>query len=369
MVEKVEGEKNKKKTRKRDRKTESRGKAWQEQLYYIRKHRTVGWRIGLGRRGSHRFLLTVMMARRTCRSFICLVLLNRFVDLSGNSCSPSTTQISIGLKQIEDEKERGRRRLEHKQKVFQSMECFSQKKVQRHFHPDNPSFTYSQLSLTIFNFIRLAKDVERIYTTIVNREHGGSRDPEDIDSEVKALAGERVKIEFLARLLFLLHLLDNNSALQPQQFFREQTTEGALSIEHLVRKLKEYDHSRIEALLSQVQSKIQRVLLPRRLGVVIALDEAQLAATGILAGKLISSSARIKNKNVLFDNKNQVQPEFRRGFLSPLSATLSNMQATLVILGTALSLQDVDHVYSAIAQQTNSSKITDCPRFDEDDGE
>jgi len=39
------------------------------------------------------------------------------------------------------------------------------------------------------------------------------------------------------------------------------------------------------------------------------------------------------------------------------------MQATLVILGTALSLQNADHVYSAVAKQTNDSKITDFPRF------
>ncbi|KAG9072221.1 hypothetical protein KI688_006445 [Linnemannia hyalina] len=43
------------------------------------------------------------------------------------------------------------------------------------------------------------------------------------------------------------------------------------------------------------------------------------------------------------------------------------MQATLVILGTAISLQDADHVYSAIAKHTNFSRITDFPRFDEND--
>ncbi|KAG0221999.1 hypothetical protein BGW42_007039 [Actinomortierella wolfii] len=43
------------------------------------------------------------------------------------------------------------------------------------------------------------------------------------------------------------------------------------------------------------------------------------------------------------------------------------MQATLVILGTALSLQNADHVYSAIAKRTNFSRITDFPHFTEDD--
>jgi hypothetical protein len=43
------------------------------------------------------------------------------------------------------------------------------------------------------------------------------------------------------------------------------------------------------------------------------------------------------------------------------------MKATLVILGTALSLQNADHVYSVVAKQTNDSRITDFPRFTEND--
>jgi len=121
-------------------------------------------------------------------------------------------------------------------------------------------------------------------------------------------------------------------------------------------------------MLSQVQTNIRRFLQPRGLGVVIALDEAQIAEIGILPGKLISPFALIKNRDALLDDKNQIKQEYRRGFLTPLSATLSSMQATLVILGTALSLQNADHVYSAIAKQTNFSRITDFPKFDEDDG-
>jgi hypothetical protein len=218
------------------------------------------------------------------------------------------------------------------------------------------------------NFITLAKDVESIYTTIINREHGGSRDPLDIDSEVKSLVGNRVEVEFLARLLFLLHLLDSNPVLEPRQFFRAQTTKGASTIAGLVNRVQDYHVRTIRAMLDQVQTKIRHHLLPRQLGVVIALDEAQVAANNILPDKLISPSALAKNRNILFDNKNQIQSEFRRGFLTPLSATLSNMQATLVILGTALSLQNADHVYSAVAKQTNDSRITNFPRFNKDDG-
>ncbi|KAF9574725.1 hypothetical protein EC968_005730 [Mortierella alpina] len=201
------------------------------------------------------------------------------------------------------------------------------------------------------NAVTLAEDVERIYRCIVNREQGGLREPQDIDSDVKALAGERVKLEFLARLLFLQLLLSNNPDLEPQEFFREQTTTGgAATISHLVHKLREYDNYTIQAMLGDIQTKLHLLLVPKRRGLVIALDEAQVAINGILAGKLISPSALIQNRNVLFDGKGQIQTKYRRGFLTPLSATLNNMQATLVILGTALSLQDADHV-------------TDFPRF------
>ncbi|KAG0015307.1 hypothetical protein BGZ82_001438 [Podila clonocystis] len=70
----------------------------------------------------------------------------------------------------------------------------------------------------------------------------------------------------------------------------------------LVHKLREYDYHTIQAVLGHVETKIRRFLLPKRLGVVIA----QVAAAGILAGKLISPSTLSKNKNILFNNKNQI---------------------------------------------------------------
>ncbi|KAF9314251.1 hypothetical protein BG006_003963, partial [Podila minutissima] len=217
------------------------------------------------------------------------------------------------------------------------------------------------------NFITLAEDIESMYRSIIHRNQGGSQDAKDIDSEVKALAGERVKLEFLARLLFLQLLLQNKPDLEPQQFFHEQTTGGAATIARLVSKLQVYDNRAIRDMLRETQINLHTLLVPRRLGLVIALDEAQVAVTGILSDKLISPSALLKNRNELFDSKNQIQSRFRRGFLTPLSATLSNMQATLVILGTALSLQNGDHVYSAIAKPTNFSRITEFPQFDESD--
>ncbi|KAG0195092.1 hypothetical protein BGX28_002316, partial [Mortierella sp. GBA30] len=88
------------------------------------------------------------------------------------------------------------------------------------------------------NFVTLAKNVERMYRTIVDRDKGGKLNPLDIDSEVKTLAGERVELEFLARLLFLLHLLNSDPDLEPRQFFREQTTKaGASVVRELVKEL------------------------------------------------------------------------------------------------------------------------------------
>ncbi|KAK3810466.1 MAG: hypothetical protein J3R72DRAFT_480919 [Linnemannia gamsii] len=210
------------------------------------------------------------------------------------------------------------------------------------------------------NFILLAEDIESMYRTVIHRNQGGSQDAKAIDSEVKTLAGQRVQLEFLARLLFLQLLLQNKPDLEPQQFFREQTTSGASTIGELIYKLREYDNHTIHALLDKVQTKLRSLLASKRLGLVIALDEAQVAVTGILCEKLISPSALLKNRNALFDSKNQIQSRFRRGFLTPLSATL-------VILGTALSLQDADHVYSAIAKPTNFSRITEFPQFDDND--
>ncbi|KAI9592104.1 hypothetical protein BDF19DRAFT_452740, partial [Syncephalis fuscata] len=150
-------------------------------------------------------------------------------------------------------------------------------------------------------------------------------------------------------MLFLQYLLKNNPDLEPQQFFCEQITGGNSTIGRLVRKLRDYDNRAIQNMLNEVQTKLRSFLSSKERGLVIALDEAQVAVTHILSNKLISPTALGNNKNTLFDNKNQIQFQYRRSFLTPLSGALSNMKATLVILGTSLSLQDADHVYTAIA--------------------
>ncbi|KAK3836796.1 MAG: hypothetical protein J3R72DRAFT_526112 [Linnemannia gamsii] len=218
------------------------------------------------------------------------------------------------------------------------------------------------------NFITLATDVENMYMAVVGEEQGNQF---NIDEKVKSRARARVELEFLARMLFLQLLLNHIPDLEPRQFFDEQTTiEGASTIGTLVYKLREYDTVTIEAMRRVTETNLHSRLTDRRRGLVIAVDEAQVTENDILAGKLISPSALIKykdNKDIILDGKNQVQLKYRRGLLTPLSATLSSMRATLVILGTALSLQNADHVYSALDKTINFTRITDFPQFDAND--
>ncbi|KAG9063736.1 hypothetical protein KI688_003848 [Linnemannia hyalina] len=58
-----------------------------------------------------------------------------------------------------------------------------------------------------------------------------------------------------------------------------------------------------------------------------------------------------------------------RGFLTPLRATLGNVRATLVVLGTSLSLQGEDNVYPAVGMRTRFHSIMRFPLFDDQDVE
>ncbi|KAG9069812.1 hypothetical protein KI688_009137 [Linnemannia hyalina] len=217
------------------------------------------------------------------------------------------------------------------------------------------------------NFLTLARDVENIYMSVVDEEQG---DQLGIVFKVKARAGERVELEILARLLFLKFLLASKPALDQFQFFREQTTTGDATIGKLVHILQEYDIHTIRAMLRKTQTKLHLLLVPRRLGLVIAMDEAKIVENGILPNRLISPSALIDNKYntyAIFNVKNQVHLKHLRGFLEPLSPTLSSIQATLVILGTALSLQNVVNLYSGVDKPTNLTRITEFPQLDENE--
>ncbi|KAJ1561463.1 hypothetical protein HK096_004624 [Nowakowskiella sp. JEL0078] len=66
----------------------------------------------------------------------------------------------------------------------------------------------------------------------------------------------------------------------------------------------------------------------------------------------------------IFNQKNEIKEQYRRGILTPISATLSKVGATLVILGTALSLLEADHAYSAISKPELLVRIVQFPTCD-----
>ncbi|KAF9970267.1 hypothetical protein BGZ73_007066 [Actinomortierella ambigua] len=223
------------------------------------------------------------------------------------------------------------------------------------------------------NFIQLALEVEEMYETIL-RAPGVSSNVLDIESKAQRLAKQRVELEVLARLLFLQLQLNKKPDLEPQQFFREQICNaGAATIRRLVDILRVYDTSTIQDMLASVQNKLHTFLGPRHQGLVIALDEAQVAAEDILASKFILPSALApywntpNSTSVLFDDKNEIPNHLRRGFLNPLLGTLSLRRATLVILGTTLSLLDDVSESIKVGEESSFFRITDFPVFDAND--
>ncbi|KAF9148997.1 hypothetical protein BG015_009230 [Linnemannia schmuckeri] len=132
------------------------------------------------------------------------------------------------------------------------------------------------------NFAQLAIDVEEMHATIV-RKQGVAHNLLDIESEASRLAWQRVELKLLGRLLFLQLLLYKDLDLEPQQFFREQTTAtGTSTSRELVKVLWKYDNLVVQYILDEVQTKLHAHLEPKRRGLMIALDEAQAAATTIL---------------------------------------------------------------------------------------
>ena len=216
------------------------------------------------------------------------------------------------------------------------------------------------------NFSALAKDVEQMCQAL---PMPGSRAQRmDNDSRLKKLAGDRVELEFLARLLFLQLLFNNNAQLTPEQFFREQTNGGAVTIGVLVDRLRVFESRTIRTMLNFTQDKLAVHLNRQRQGLVVALDEAQIAGGHILPGEFISPTAITKTDEI-FNGKDELKERYGRGFLTPLCATLGDVRATLVVLGTSLSLQDADHVYSAVGKRTDFHRIMQFPSFDDQDVE
>ncbi|RUO96863.1 hypothetical protein BC936DRAFT_141333, partial [Jimgerdemannia flammicorona] len=219
------------------------------------------------------------------------------------------------------------------------------------------------------NFRRLAKEVEGLsYCLQAPFQVGDDTqkymdDIRKYDSQLKLLASERVELEFLARQLFLKLLFRKYPQITPEEFFREQINKGSITIGKLVGNLREYDPQTIHNMLIHVGNDLQTFLNGRAL--VIALDEAHIAETDIMHDKLILPWA-ITHKVNFLERNGTIRSDLRRGFLTPLCATLSEMCATLVVLGTSLTLMYANHVYSAISKPDDRfAKVTSFPSCDE----
>ncbi|KAG0352713.1 hypothetical protein BGZ54_002605, partial [Gamsiella multidivaricata] len=81
------------------------------------------------------------------------------------------------------------------------------------------------------NFATLAREVEGMCGSLPRPEPGSVNDLMENDSTLKRHAGDRVELEFLARLLFLQLLLNNNRDFEPLQ----------LSVNRLMEEPRELD--------------------------------------------------------------------------------------------------------------------------------
>ncbi|CAG8642908.1 7533_t:CDS:2, partial [Paraglomus brasilianum] len=193
------------------------------------------------------------------------------------------------------------------------------------------------------NFRILARDIENMCSRLpkpVQVDENRQKYMDDLrsyDNQLKNLASECVQLEFLARQLFLELLFRKNPQVTPEAFFREQLN-GSATIGNLVEELR----------------------MPCD-----CTDEAHIAETDCLHDRLISPSAITNNENFL-DRNGTIRLDLRHGFLTPLCSALGDMHATLVVLGTRLTLMDASHVYSAIAKpNVRFEKITSFPSCDE----
>ncbi|RPB23667.1 hypothetical protein L211DRAFT_235418 [Terfezia boudieri ATCC MYA-4762] len=183
------------------------------------------------------------------------------------------------------------------------------------------------------------------------------------NEHLKMRVVDRVKVELLARLLFLCMLFKKNQNLTPEEYFREQINGASEAIHAIVLQLKLYCIDSIDLLLTNVRQELRKKIDDSR-GLVVAVDEAQIAEKFILSGRFIAPSKELLPDSQLFNSKGRVHKEYTRGFFTPLCATLS-IYTTLVVLGTSLSLSHTDRLESAISKQSYLQVIHNFPSASE----
>lgn len=144
------------------------------------------------------------------------------------------------------------------------------------------------------NFVRMAEEVEASAREIKDTVPGKTeQDITERDGRLKAAAKDRVNLELLARLSFLLALFMKDPSTTPELFFRQQVNGGQAHIAQLVRLLRGYAAITISDMIEEVKKQLATFVIGKALAV--AIDEAHLADT-TLRGLLISPSALAKNQ-------------------------------------------------------------------------
>ncbi|RUO95674.1 hypothetical protein BC936DRAFT_143461 [Jimgerdemannia flammicorona] len=153
---------------------------------------------------------------------------------------------------------------------------------------------------------------------------------DEIDMDSPRQVEHRIELEFTARRIFLLLLFNMDPHITPEQYFYEQMNGGIETIARLVRMLRQYNPALVYDVSHDVETQLIKHLGTHAL--VIALDDAPVVINHI-----------------------------SRKFFTLLCSLVSRMQATLVILGTSLSLMDEDHARVSVAGQSDRVNILNFP--------
>ncbi|RUS13610.1 hypothetical protein BC937DRAFT_95055 [Endogone sp. FLAS-F59071] len=183
------------------------------------------------------------------------------------------------------------------------------------------------------NFDKLAQEVEDLPSILKPKYHCKSeKSALDYDTILRLRAMDRVKLEYLARQLHLLFLFQTILTM----------------IQNTNYELKKFLHKQ---------------------GLVIVLDEAHVVEDYILyVLAKCDLIYKIKNYTDIFNNNGVICSEYCCGFLTSLIEALDGMGVTLVVLGTAFSLLNVEHIYSTYCKPDEKHlQFTNFPSANEED--
>eukprot|EP00727_Mastigamoeba_balamuthi_P010302 m51a1_g5895 hypothetical protein (995) ;mRNA; f:539284-542354 len=183
--------------------------------------------------------------------------------------------------------------------------------------------------------------------------HARARDLQaDLARSAHAYVGRMV----LARLLLYALLQRNCGAVSPQGFLEEQLGGGRAVLGAIEAKLAETlcDAPALRLALPAARSAVE--LAAGGAEVVVAIDEAQRAATMLLAGRVVPRS-RSEAFQSWDAEKRTWRPSETRGFLALMCSALGAMDIKTVVTGTSLAIAAADPAVSAVAKQGYETSI------------